>query len=157
MSLSLFVLLLGPILYRHWYVWYCPRGLLNDPYFLNSPHPLFRLGIFYYCVFHVCLIALLHHQIYWFPMLYFSFQLLYSSVLIGSFYGFCLFVDILTEFIHFSPKFIDYFYNHCLTSLFVRLLVSILFNFFSRVLMFHFEHIPMPIHFGCPSVFVSLC
>ena len=53
-----------------------------------------------------------------FPLVYFSLQLLYSSALNGSSLYF-LFLEVLTESIHSSPKFAEHLYDHYF-ELFIR-------------------------------------
>ena len=65
------------------------------------------------------------------------------------FYIFYLFVDVFTEFIHFPPWDWWYFYDY-LNPLPGKLLISILFSSFSKILLFCLEGILL-------SHFVSLC
>ena len=76
---------------------------------------------------------------YCFSLVYFLFQLLYSLALIGSFYIFCIFVQVLTEFIHFSSKFIEHLYDHYF-ELLSRSLISVLFSSLSEFFFFLFFH-----------------
>lgn len=74
---------------------------------------MFSLSIFHYSVFQI--IGILHPLLHplicsWFPIVCFSFHLLYYSSLIGSFYIFCLFIEGLPEFLH-SLKCVEDLYN----------------------------------------------
>lgn len=91
----------------------------------------------------------LYHAIYfWFLLVYFLFQVLYSSALFGSSLYF-LFVKLLTMFIHSSPKFIEHFLTITMNCSLGRLLISSLISssFGVFVLFFCLEHVLLSSYF----------
>ena len=82
--------------------------------------------------------------------MYFSFQLLYSSALIGSFLYFLFVVDVLILFLHSSPEFSKRFYD-CWFELFIRLITYL---HFIKVLFVGFY---LVLSFGTGSSVFSFC
>ena len=85
-------LLLVPLCWECWSAWCCPRAPLNHPHFIGF--------LFLFAVLIACFLPpylpnhwfdpLLHLISCWFPLMYFSFQLLYTSLMTGCFYVFYL-------------------------------------------------------------------
>lgn len=118
---------------------------------------LFSLFDFHYLIFQIWSVPLYVLVCCWFPLLYFSFQLLYSLALV---FFFLIFSSSLLGFscIHpFSPWFGKHLYDY-FNSLSGRYLNSVSLRSFLRLcfVLFHLKHISLFPHLAWFYVFASM-